>query len=446
MFRELPARAALEAMIKVPADVEAQYWAEMEWAAEGMELEEPGDYPGQPWKFYNLALLRLEDFYGTRDPVEALRLLLAQAGSAGHLGQRLAYQGLLGRLWAQADREELLRYVFGRGASGAATPGQSPERFDERLRAQARKLFGPDLSAFLGHHRFDFLHWLLDPDKAALNAHALNPMTLSQLIFLIGYLYRLDPRIGKIWDDYDFVELEHVCPSYGQFIARNLGPLEQVSAYYSWLDSVFFGHRLPSWVCHKDAHDFLFHEDVAPWLNPTSIEADISYVDPAYEGRAFYESEEEPNQGPSLWFWVFGTPPILYWIVHLLVFGHFNAEGSPVIHVEVMYFIERILFNFDCMVPLYGRLVGVSLHNAGSSGGLYPHGPFYEELGESFDFSRGQRWTYSWEQEVEQAKYFYLPEERAAAVWWSDLRPHWALCGGRLGYRLLAALMALWFG
>lgn len=89
-FREHPTREALEALVRVPRYVEAQY--RQEQAAEGQGFFV---YPGKPWKFYNLALLVLQDFYGTQDPVEALDLFLAQEGS--HLGQRLASQGLLRR-------------------------------------------------------------------------------------------------------------------------------------------------------------------------------------------------------------------------------------------------------------------------------------------------------------------------------------------------------------
>lgn len=89
-FRELPTAAAVDALVHVPHYVEQQYRGEQDSPGEEFFV-----YPGKPWKFYKLALLALEDFYGTRDPVEALELMLCQGG--GPLGQRLATQGLLRR-------------------------------------------------------------------------------------------------------------------------------------------------------------------------------------------------------------------------------------------------------------------------------------------------------------------------------------------------------------
>lgn len=89
-FRELPTAAAVDALVHVPHYVEQQYRGEQNSPGEEFFV-----YPGKPWKFYKLALLALEDFYGTRDPVEALELMLRQGG--GPLGQRLATQGLLRR-------------------------------------------------------------------------------------------------------------------------------------------------------------------------------------------------------------------------------------------------------------------------------------------------------------------------------------------------------------
>lgn len=314
-FKEEPTAAVIEALLHVPDFVEERYRYELQSVLKEIERKRIGgrklnidDFPGEPWRFYNIAAIILEDRYSTQDPVEALRLYLAQAqaGASGHLGQRLAYQGLLGRLWGpESNREDFFRYVFRRDASGKES---AEERFDERLRRKARRLFGKDYCRFLRHHEFDFLHWYLDArkEKATLGAQLLNLLTYRQLMFFIAYLFSKDKRIGDIYRFANFGEMEPVCPTYALFIDRHIGSLELVLDYYRGLDSTFFGNRLPLWVCHKDPQDFIVHEDQTPWLNTKSVEAPRDYnYDFTNEGqRSFYESDTlaEPLYNWTWWF------------------------------------------------------------------------------------------------------------------------------------------------
>lgn len=455
-FKEEPTDAAMEALLHVPAYVEQRYRDELQgilrdiatkglvageaavdpsafekakaddpaakYAAgyedgyeddyedasveSGLPPRELNAFPGEPWRFYNIALVLLEDLYGTQDPVEALRLYLAQSrsGASGHLGQRLAYQGLLGRLWGQeAEREAIFRYVFRRSAAGEGA------RFDERLRLKARRLFGPDCCRFLRRHEFDFLHWLMDArkEKATLGGKLLNIITYKQLMFFLAYLYSKDERMGEIWRSTHFGAMEPICPTYEFYVERNQGPVEFVLDYYRGLDRTFFGNLLPPWVCHKDPQDFLVHEDKTPWFNARSIGAPRDYnFDFTNEVRkVYYESDTLAEPLHNLGFWFFWAPSIVYWMLHLVVFGVLDGEGPFEIHLEILYILERILFHLDALEPIYGHYSAISIHMGDS--GLFAMGP-YSEVEEEIDLSRGQRWFYSWEEEAAVARDLYI--------------------------------------
>lgn len=428
-FRERPTREALEALVRVPSFVEAQYRQEQAAQGQGFFV-----YPGRPWKFYNLALMVLQDFYGTQDPVEALDLFLAQEG--GHLGQRLASQGLLRRSWATADREALFSYIFRRRTRGGAALAE------QRLRFQARKLFGPHLCGFLKDHRFDFLHWFLDPEKASLNANLISELSVSQTMFLLAYLYGRDPHVAKAVDADEFEALEPVPEQYGRFIERNRGPLQLVYGYYAWLDSFFFGDLLPSWVCHKDALDSFYHEDLAPWLNPRS-----EAVDP--EEKTFYTTEEgagDPYLPLTLSFWFIWVPFWLFFLVYTIAFG--SAEESQTIRFELRQSLEMLFGSFDPLEPI--TILGGFFQTPDRE--FVPNSPGYRELPEEVDLCKGRRLSYGWDRENELGRRFIFLEHkgRLAAdfpgrmeMLAARFKPQWALFGGRAGYRGLAALMLL---
>lgn len=331
----------------------------------------------------------------------------------------------------------MFSYIFRRRSRGEAAFGEL------RLRFQARKLFGPHLCGFLKTHRFDFLHWLLDPDKASLNANFISELSISQTMFLLAYLYSRDPHVAKVADTDEFEALEPVQEQYGRFIERNRWPLQLVYDYYAWLDSFFFGDLLPSWVCHKDALDSFYHEDLAPWLN-TRRET----LDP--EEKTYYTTEEgvgDPYLPITLSFWFFWAPAWLLFMVFIMVFG--LPDESQIIRFEVRQSIEMIFWSFDALEPI-NTFLGGMFHAADRE--FVPNSPDYKELPEEVDLCKGRRLSYGWDEAtalgrdfhfIEPSKSFLGDVSKRLVMHFADLKPQWALFGGRAGYRFLAALMLL---
>lgn len=205
-FRKYPTQASFDAMVHLPAYVEERFLGEHcptaaslgDHAAHRAWLKPPG-------KFYNLAMLYLQDLFGTKDPVEALvRGSMLHEGSS--LGQRLASREHFRRLWGSREREELWSFIYRRRRGPAAKlpyalkdypmafrlsdPAEAkyagkteevvafmdwleaynedlekgtqnavfPERFDVRVFYQMKQLLGLDLWSFLVHHKVDFMH------------------------------------------------------------------------------------------------------------------------------------------------------------------------------------------------------------------------------------------------------------------------------------------------
>lgn len=431
-FRQHPEAKSFEALVRVPSFMVESYEDELG--------------PQKGWQFSNLARLSLEDWYGTQDPVKALDLFLAQAG--GQRIQRVAAQVHLKRAWASADREALWSYVFGRDCPPGVAFG------DERLRFQARKLFSRPLCRFLKKHSFDFLSWFLDPEKAAVTANFIGSDSRKEMRFLLGYLYRQDSRIARIAVNDDVEDLEPVELGYARFIDKHRGPLEQVYAYYAWVDSFFFGDRLPSWVCHKDTLDSFYHEDLA-YARERALAKAAGAEQPRKEGdlaeppdrRFFVSADEEPGLQTTLNCWLIWAPLCLFFWWYHLSFG--LLEGTLPVRLELRDLLMPLGWHFKLLEPIYSFFGAESFSNHSA---YVPNSPYYKEMGLQQDTLKLRRIFYSWDH-VRALGSYYLGTYLGPEAWWqkclnygSDWRPHWALFGGRAGYRYLAALMLLVLG
>lgn len=283
----------------------------------------------------------------------------------------------------------MLGYIFQR-------PLSHPEALEEeRLRHQAEKLFGPVLCAFLKDHSFDFLHWLVDPEKASLHANFVDEYGVAQTMFLMAYLYSRDGHIASAVKNDDFEALEEAPPAYNRFIERHRKPLEIVYDYYAGLDRDFFGERLPSWVCHKDALDSFCHEAVGEFFQGSGKLHD-------HEGKSYYTngpSVGEPYLGCSLMFWFFFVPTCIWGQLFELEYG------APLVpwtldyeHVdELRQIIELAFWSFDSLGPLAVPMGGeIVMHYPDRYS--TPNSPHYdyEAIVQEMDFGKSRRVSYGW--------------------------------------------------
>lgn len=339
----------------------------------------------------------------------------------------------------------MLGYIFQRPLS----PAEALE--EGRLRHQAEKLFGPVLCAFLKNHRFDFLHWLVDPEKASLHANFLDEYGVSQTMFLMAYLYSRDGHIASAVNTDEFEALEEAPDAYSRFIERNRKPLEIVYDYYAWLDRNLFGDRLPSWVCHKDALDSFCHEAVGEFFQGSGKLHDR-------EGKSYYTNEAgvgDPNLPLSLVFWFFYAPGALLAGLHIMEYGEPISQWVSDYELveEVRQIIELAFWSFESLGSLVVAIGGEILMRFPDRY-TTPNSPYYdyEAVGQELELCKGQRVSYGWDESQALAQYYHglthrdLGLLRQILVHWGDCAPHWALFGGRWGYRWLAALMLLGLG
>ncbi len=112
-------------------------------------------------------------------------------------------------------------------------------------------------------HDLDFLDVQRDPALRCWRTNFLNDF--DRFVLIAAYLVNKDIHTHLAWkhdcitppesgsEDY----YEEMFPEYTGFLDRNLGFIQGVLDYFSWIDTFFFSKQLPNWVVHKDHVDLV---------------------------------------------------------------------------------------------------------------------------------------------------------------------------------------------
>lgn len=279
-----------DALVHVPPNVKQRYketFGALELRYTSYESRE------KPWKFWNLASMRLGDLMGTENFLEALSRYITLSYKNWY--QRLGYKDLVIRLWKDRDAEEFFKYIFRRkkgpakklkydlhdypmafrlpdpeeakeefktvdqiaffrwmenllkDASAETNTAIFPAHFDARVLALGQRLFGVDFCNFMEKHDFDFLDIQRDPALGYWHTNFLNDYDRS--LFIAAYLFNKDIHMHLAWK-HDWLILpsaggtpdeyfDRMHPQYTGFLHRNLGFIQDTLDYFAWIDDFF---------------------------------------------------------------------------------------------------------------------------------------------------------------------------------------------------------------
>lgn len=501
-LRKEKSEAIFDALVNVPPSIREffkNYYGPKEFrffALEGREV---------PWKFSNLAYLRLGDLFGTENLEEALSHYLAWTSKG--LGQRLCYKDLFKKLWGSQEEEEFLSYIFRRKKGPAkklkydlhdypmelrlSDPEEAKEAgktvdaiaymrwvesflankaskqkvepfpvrfFDARMLALGQRLFGKGFCHFMAKHKLDFLDVQRDPQLWNWRGNFLNDDD-DRFILLVAYLYNKNIHAHLGWKNEWLActeePFEEAYPRYYHHFKRNLHSFQPAVDYFAWLDDVLFANNLPNWVLHKDPIELFgayegfqeskFLEKFHIWDRQENLpDGPYWLVDPL---------ESNTNLLEALFYWVCGLGAYAYGVFLMAAFAGLDSSDELSLNMATM----ELEFDFLYMLPYFTDWVDAfSAENFRGTDELYAVNPpdFWEEeftdLFEPVDFS--MQFLYSWSSYDQSASNFYMQTLDSKSVLRAYKRsvfcpfaPSWGVYSGCSSYRWMSGIFLAYF-